>query len=39
MTLVVARQKSNVIAIVSDTGVMEHGAQLPPEQQIPKFVS
>src|SRR5258708_8198483 len=37
MSLVVAQQKGSVIAIVSDTGVIEHGKRLPPEKQIPKI--
>jgi hypothetical protein len=37
MTLVVASRKRSVIAAVSDTGIVEHGRRLPPEQRLPKI--
>jgi hypothetical protein len=37
MTLVVAQQKGTTIAVVSDTGVSEHGMRLPPAKQVPKI--
>lgn len=37
MTLVVAQRKKAIISAVSDTGITEHGIQLPPERHIPKI--
>lgn len=37
MTLVVARQKGSIIAVVADTGISKQGVNLGPEQQLPKI--
>jgi hypothetical protein len=38
MTLVVAQQSNDVIAIAADTGVVEHGSRLGKDQQVVKIV-
>src|SRR5690242_3021118 len=37
MTLVVAKQKGHIIAVVSDTGITKQGARLGPESLLPKI--
>jgi hypothetical protein len=37
MSLILAQQKRKVIAAVSDTGITEHGKQLPRARHIPKI--
>lgn len=37
MSLVVGQEKGGIVALVSDTGVVEHGVQLPPKQCRPKI--
>lgn len=37
MTLVVAKQRGDIIAVVSDTGIAKQGARLGPENQLPKI--
>lgn len=37
MSLVVGQEKGGIVALVSDTGVVEHDVQLPPQQHCPKI--
>ena len=37
LTLVIAHQKGGIIALVSDTGVIEHCVALGPDRQVPKI--
>ena len=37
MTLVVAQKKGAILSVVSDTGVSQNGARLPPDKHMPKI--
>jgi hypothetical protein len=37
MTLVVVRQRRDIISAVCDTGIIEHGMQLSADKHVPKL--